>query len=135
MPPKRDRGYSDISDSSEELHEQAKEIALSEFRKERQAKKLQDELNAFRKVKNAKKRSKVTQLKNMEKAKLWAKEEMAKERAKKTKLEREKAYDEALERRPFGFTRAMRSYSDSSNVSSLDSQVFILFLFYFLFIN
>jgi hypothetical protein len=128
MPPKRDRSDSDMSDSSEELLEQAKEIALSEFLKERQAKKLQDELNEFRKAKKAKKRAKATQLKNMEKAKLWAKEEIAKERAKKEKAKSEKAYDEALEQRPFGFTRAMRSYSDSSNVSSLDSQVFILFL-------
>jgi hypothetical protein len=133
--PKHDRDDSDLSDSSDELLEHAKLIARAEFKAERQAKKLKDELNAFHKAKNAEKRSKATQLKNMEKAKLWAKEEMAKERAKKTKLEREKAYDEALEQRPFGFTRAMRSYSDSSNVSSLDSQVFILFLFYFLFIN
>ena len=103
MPPKRDRGYSDISDSSEELHEQAKEIALSEFQKERQEKKLKDELNAFRRVKNAKKRAKMIQIKNMEKAKLYAKEEIAKERAKKEKREREKAHGEALEQRPFGF--------------------------------
>ena len=92
-------------------------------------------MKAFQKAKNAQRRAKATQLKNMEKAKHYAEEAKAKERAKKEKRELEKGRGEALEQRPFGFTRAMRSYSDSSNVSSLDSQVFILFLFYLLFIN
>ena len=129
---KRDRAD---SDSSDEQSEYAKQIALAEFQAERSSKKLKEELNEYDKTENAKKRAKATQLKNMEKAKLWAKEAKAKKRAIKVKLEREKAYDEALEQRSFGFTRAMRSYSDSSNVSSLDSQVFILFLFYLFFIN
>ena len=131
--PKHDLYDSDLSDSSGEHREYAKQIARAEFRAERSSKKLKDELNVFNKAKNAKRRAKTTQIKNEEKAKLYAREAKAKERAKKEKAEREKARGEALKQRPFGFTRAMRSYSDKSDtskdsVSSLDSQVFILFL-------
>ena len=131
--PKRDRGDSDLSDSSDEQRNYAKQVALAEFQAERSSKKLKDEMNEFNKAENAKRRAKGVQIKNEEKAKLYARELKAKERAKKEKKEREKAQGEALKQRPFGFTRAMRSYSDKSDtskdsVSSLDSQVFILFL-------
>ncbi len=110
---------SDSDSSTEQQRKYAQEIALAEFRAERSSKKLKTNLNEAQKAANAKRRAKLTQMKNDAKAKLYAEEAKAKEN-KEAKRE--------LEKRPFGFTRSMRSYSDKSvdskgSVSSLDSQV------------